>query len=395
MMRRVRFGRFGFTLVELLVVIAVIAILIALLLPAVQKVREAANRTKCSNNLRQIGLAAQTCQDAYKSLPPACGWFPMPAAQAGYPGVVTGGGNTFWHLLPFLEETVEYNLCWKPLPPGTPYSPLPATTVLPAGVYCGFYTPDIIYGTTQITRIPAFVCPSDPTMTMTGISLATSFGTGSEGLISYVLNVQVFGTCGTQFSVSGFSANPGNATAGQSNAANWNCANTEGNARIPTTFPDGTSKTILFAERYANCDYNDWGVGDEWVYPSGYNTKPYIWSYNKPQPFFAFQYSLNPYVPPIPYWSPTGGVAWWAGFAWPADWPLGGVGPNSRFQVLPSPGVSNACNAVLTSTGHPAGMQVSLADGSAHNLNPGMSGNTWWALCTPNGNDLVGTDWQE
>src|SRR5438132_14349956 len=99
-MSRAARSRSGFTLIELLVVIAIIAVLIGLLLPAVQKVREAANRTKCANAMKNIGLALHAYHDASNCFPP------------GYQKTSSGSDRANWiiMMLPYIEQGNLFNM---------------------------------------------------------------------------------------------------------------------------------------------------------------------------------------------------------------------------------------------------------------------------------------------
>jgi prepilin-type N-terminal cleavage/methylation domain-containing protein len=106
----------GFTLVELLVVIAIIGVLVALLLPAVQAAREAARRTQCLNNLKQLGIAAHNFHDAKKQFPSSSqGQFPVVSTMS------TGqNGSGLYQMLPYMEEQVLFDLFpLGPVPSGT------------------------------------------------------------------------------------------------------------------------------------------------------------------------------------------------------------------------------------------------------------------------------------
>src|SRR5436853_459186 len=106
--RCLRSRRRGFTLIELLVVIAIIAILIGLLLPAVQKVREAANRATCNNNLKQLGIALHNYHDVNKIFPPGSGGTAANSA--------TRRLSAFTYLLPYIEGDNLYKMIWNSFP---------------------------------------------------------------------------------------------------------------------------------------------------------------------------------------------------------------------------------------------------------------------------------------
>jgi prepilin-type N-terminal cleavage/methylation domain-containing protein/prepilin-type processing-associated H-X9-DG protein len=143
-------SRQGFTLVELLVVIAIIGILIALLLPAVQAAREAARRSQCTNNLKQIGLALQNYHDTYNRLPTLHGGTSGPNDAAGWELHNNGQLSGWIGLLPFMEQ----GPLWTAISSGGTYN---GQTYRPFGPAAWFtkYPP-------FREQVPGLLCPSDP-----------------------------------------------------------------------------------------------------------------------------------------------------------------------------------------------------------------------------------------
>jgi prepilin-type N-terminal cleavage/methylation domain-containing protein/prepilin-type processing-associated H-X9-DG protein len=188
--------RSAFTLIELLVVIAIIAILIGLLLPAVQKVREAAARMSCTNNLKQIGLAAMNYESSYGVLPPGVNLSPNSTngANAGYVSAPPYAGpytGVLVYLLPYVEQQNVYNLI--------PQTYLTLNTTAGAWAYnTPPYSTDgnhTGYGFTPANaHIKSFLCPSDNIDTATvGSGIIDAYWTEPGQIwIDYVLDGSFF-----------------------------------------------------------------------------------------------------------------------------------------------------------------------------------------------------------
>jgi prepilin-type N-terminal cleavage/methylation domain-containing protein len=222
-----RHQRHAFTLIELLVVIAIIAVLVGLLLPAVQKVREAANRSECQNNLKQIGLATQQAHDTYRELPPA--W-------QRYPSTATSGlwASPMVWILPYMEQGSLYNLMY--------------TAGLGTTTNAASQAPLTTYNGNSPALIKTYQCPSDVTMKLAG-------GTPGSN-VSYAANGQVFGT---------ITLTPGTTT-----VLTWAG---KGGTKVPTDIPDGVSNTIFWAERLATCNpAGGTSATNRWAGMGGANT---------------------------------------------------------------------------------------------------------------------------
>jgi prepilin-type N-terminal cleavage/methylation domain-containing protein len=354
--------RRGFTLIELLVVIAIIAILIGLLLPAVQKVREAAARTKCTNNLKQLGLAVQSFSDANGGKMPVAA--DLGTAQTASIPTTFGLQSVQFRLLPYIEQDAIYKL----------YTP---STIAASAVssYC-----TVVFPAATPRVVSPFICPSDPT--------------GSSGTKTYPVPIGVNGSSGT-------------ATLTPSSYAVNGVVFGQKSPIFPTTLQDGTSNTILFGERYMECNGipNLWALGNTATVSGATNGSSGLAGNPVPTIFYApvvaspSPTNTGQFMPGSPITTNSSGqVMMFAGASTSGP----GTGPGTvamtiaPFQTGPTPTgtlvTTTSCDSSRPQSAHSGVMIVAMGDGSVRNVNASVSAVNFYAATTPAGQETQGLD---
>jgi prepilin-type N-terminal cleavage/methylation domain-containing protein/prepilin-type processing-associated H-X9-DG protein len=340
--------RSGFTLIELLVVIAIIAVLIGLLLPAVQAAREAARRSQCVNNLKQIGLAIHNYEQAVGSLP----W---------------GLGPNNWNdwgcfplLLPYMEQGPLFNSINFAYTGNAVHTGNNGTTSLPFASGAGLQNTTIF-----LSKLNVLLCPSDPDRLTSLLGHNNYYGNAGstpaslyttspfDGLFQYILNARIVAF---------------------------------------RDITDGLSNTAAFSERIK-------GIGIENnLQIDGLQPSSSVWNLAQPsvttapQPYASSCMGVKPSTSLSSLW---GGLSAVKPDAAGSQW-YSGYETFSRYNHVISPN-GNSCGygtytgggAATASSRHPGGVNVLLADGSTRFVKSSVSLSPWWALGTRAGSEVI------
>jgi len=360
--------RRGFTLIELLVVIAIIAVLVALLLPAVQSAREAARRSQCVNNFKQLGLAMHNYHSTSNSFPVGF-LFPSVANPSGSNALGIPDLHWRWSVLaqlsPYLEQTAVVNAInfnW-PIAPGPGAS----------GPFAGYaaYKPFPVNTTGITTKITLFLCPSD----------------GATGQATLVDGSTTFGATNYHFCTgdgqpgSGHVGDAGDPTNGAGPA---NGAFILGPPQSIASILDGSSQTVAGSEQLIGPAAGT--VTTSTTRPSNVNRgAAYVSSSPLPDD------PANACNNMVAGWRLDKGYAWWDG-----DYRSGlynhYLTPNSKLFDCwqSSPPHDPAIKAARSN--HPGGVNALFCDGHVSFLKDSISLVTWRALATRSGGEVVSAD---